>query len=61
MEGMEIRTPFLNKEIISFACNLPKKYKIRSYFDKKENKYILKKILSRYIPAEMVYQKKMGF
>lgn len=61
MNGMEVRTPFLNKEILSFSCNLDKKYKIRSLRNKKENKYILKKVLCRYLGEDLVYKKKMWF
>ncbi len=61
MNSMELRTPFLNKKILDFSCSLPIKYKIRSYRDKKENKYVLKKVLERYLPHELVYFRKMGF
>lgn len=61
MNSMELRTPFLNKIIIDFACSLPIKYKVRSYRNKKENKYILKKVLEKYLPHDLVYTRKMGF
>lgn len=61
MNGMELRTPFLNKKILDFSCSLPISYKIRSYRDKKENKYILKKVLEKYLPKELVYFRKMWF
>ena len=41
INSMELRTPFLNKNILDFACSLPIDYKIKSYHEK-ENKYILK-------------------
>lgn len=61
MTGMEVRTPFLSKEILSFSTNLDTKYKVRSYFSKRENKYVLKKVLEKYLPTSLVYRKKMGF
>lgn len=61
INSMELRTPFLNKNILNFACSLPIDYKIKSYRDKKENKYILKKVLEKYLPTELVYFRKMGF
>lgn len=61
MNSMELRTPFLNKKILDFSCSLPISYKIRSYRDKKENKYVLKKVLEKYLPKELVYFRKMGF
>lgn len=59
--GMEMRSPFLNKDILDYAASLPLTYKLRSYTDPTHNKYILKKILERYLPKEMIYQKKMWF
>lgn len=58
---MELRTPFLNKDIIDFSCNLSNKEKIKSYKDNSLNKYILKKTLEKYLPKDLIYQKKMGF
>jgi asparagine synthase (glutamine-hydrolysing) len=59
--SMEIRAPFLNKKVIDFACSLPIEWKVTSTKDKTNNKYILKKALERFLPAELVYQKKMWF
>jgi asparagine synthase (glutamine-hydrolysing) len=56
---MELRTPFLNKEILDFSCNLEDNYKIKSFTDKKFNKYILKKTLEKYLPKDLIYKKKM--
>lgn len=58
---MELRTPFLNKNILDFATSLDQSYKVRSYRDKKENKYILKKVLEKHLPHELIYLPKMGF
>jgi asparagine synthase (glutamine-hydrolysing) len=58
---MEVRTPFLNLPILEFAANLDLSYKVPSIQHKLTNKYILKKVLERYLPREMVYYKKMGF
>ena len=35
INSMELRTPFLNKNILDFACSLPIDYKIKSYREKK--------------------------
>lgn len=59
--SMEIRSPFLNKDIIHFACSLPIEYKVISTKDKTYNKYILKKALEKFLPKELIYQKKMWF
>lgn len=60
-KSMEIRTPFLNKEMLNFAENLDSKLKVRSFFIKSQNKYILRKILEEFLPKDLAYSKKMGF
>lgn len=55
--GLETRIPFLDKRIIDFAWSLPVNMKI----NKKNKKLILKKILSRYIPNELIERPKQGF
>lgn len=51
--SLESREPLLDNKIIEFSAKLPLKYK--------KNKYILKKILSKYIPIELFERKKTGF
>lgn len=55
--GLEARTPFLNREIFTFSNSLPDRYKI----SRSENKIILKRLMSRYLPKELTNRKKMGF
>lgn len=55
--GIEGRTPFLDKDLVEFACSLPYEYKIRNG----HGKYILKKTMERMLPDEILYRKKMGF
>ncbi len=61
INGMEVRTPFLNRDVINFSCSLPSTEKIVSYTDPTYNKRILKKTLEKYLPNELIYYKKMGF
>jgi asparagine synthase (glutamine-hydrolysing) len=61
INGMEVRSPYLNKPLLEFSANLPLSYKIKSYFFKAENKYILKRYLENYLPKSLIYTKKMGF
>lgn len=61
VNGMEVRTPFLNQDILDFSCNLSSSEKVISYTDKTYNKRILKKTLEKYLPKELIYNKKMGF
>ncbi len=53
----EIRSPFLDREIVEFAFSLPSQFKIHNF----KTKYILKKVAENYLPREIVWQKKSGF
>lgn len=55
--SIEIRSPFLDFNLINAAFSIPSKYKIKNG----EPKYILKKSLERILPHEILYRKKMGF
>lgn len=57
MHGLEVRSPFLDTDLIEFVFNLPYEYKIRDG----EQKYILKDILLEYMPKDFVYRRKQGF
>ncbi len=55
--SVEMRSPFLDLELIKFAINLPNKYKFKFF----QRKYILKKVAENYLPKSIIYRKKMGF
>ena len=55
--GLEVRVPFLDKKIVEFAARIPFEYKIRGL----TSKYILKKTFARYLPKEILKQRKQGF
>jgi len=55
--SLETRAPFLNREVIDFAFSLPLSYKIRNG----ESKWILKRILSKYLPKDLFDRPKQGF
>ncbi|HMG67693.1 MAG TPA: asparagine synthase (glutamine-hydrolyzing) [Chitinophagaceae bacterium] len=55
--GLEGREPFLDQSIIEWAATLPNEYK----YHLGQKKYILKKIVHKYIPKQMMERKKMGF
>ncbi|MFH1187873.1 MAG: asparagine synthase (glutamine-hydrolyzing) [bacterium] len=57
MHGLEVRSPFLDTALIEFVFNLPYEYKVRNG----EQKYILKDILSQYMPADFIHRRKQGF
>ncbi|MEA3222159.1 MAG: asparagine synthase (glutamine-hydrolyzing) [Thermodesulfobacteriota bacterium] len=55
--SLEGRDPFLDHRIVEFALRLPLNLKYRG----KQQKYILKRLLERYIPLGMFKRPKQGF
>lgn len=56
--GREVRLPFLQHELVAFIFSLPPHFKIRQGF----GKWILRKAMERYLPADLVWRKgKVGF
>ncbi|MBU4258708.1 MAG: asparagine synthase (glutamine-hydrolyzing) [Proteobacteria bacterium] len=55
--GLEIRVPLLDHRVVEFTAKLPNDLKFRNG----EGKYLLKKLLSRYVPTELFQRPKMGF
>lgn len=55
--SLEGREPFLDQKIIEWAAQLPSGYK----YHQGQKKYILKRIVHKYIPKEMMERPKMGF
>ena len=55
--SLEVRVPILDHRVVEFSRALPLKYK----FHGSTLKFIMKKLLSRYIPDELVDRPKMGF
>lgn len=55
--SIEGREPFLDHRLVEFAAQLPGCYKIRDG----ETKYILKKLLGRYLPKQLYDLPKRGF
>ena len=55
--GVEIRVPYLDNDLESFARTIPEHFKIRDG----EVKYILKKVAEKYLPDEIIYRPKSGF
>jgi asparagine synthase (glutamine-hydrolysing) len=55
--ALESREPLLDHKIVEFAAKLPISYKYRN----KNRKWIIKKILNRYIPESMLDRPKKGF
>ena len=55
--SLEAREPFLDHKLIEYLAVLPSSYK----YSNGVSKYILKKILSKYLPQEMINRPKKGF
>src|SRR5262249_4921848 len=55
--GLEVREPLLDHKLVEYALALPGRYK----YDGRTTKYMLRKILYKYIPPELVDRPKHGF
>jgi len=55
--ALEGRDPFLDHKVIEFAMKLPDDLKIKG----KDTKYLLRKILYKHVPKELIERPKQGF
>ena len=55
--SLELRSPFLDHDLIEWANSLPAKFKVAG----RESKHILKDIVRSFVPAELIDRPKMGF
>ena len=55
--SLEVRAPFLDKNVVEFVNSLPKSYKQKGF----EGKYILKKLMENKLPNNIIYRPKKGF
>jgi hypothetical protein len=56
----ELRSPFLDLNFINTSIRVPYKYRIGSYRNDRNNKFILKKIYSKYVGEEIAFGPKYG-
>jgi asparagine synthase (glutamine-hydrolysing) len=55
--NLEVRVPFLNREMIELAARMPPEFKLRGF----KRKYILKRALEKVLPHDVIWRKKAGF
>ncbi|PIT04874.1 hypothetical protein TSA1_32105 [Bradyrhizobium nitroreducens] len=55
--GLEARVPLLDHRMVEFAWEIPISLKFRNH----SGKYILRRLLERYVPRELFERPKMGF
>ncbi|MFC6733724.1 asparagine synthase (glutamine-hydrolyzing) [Haladaptatus sp. DYSN1] len=55
--SLEVRSPFLDHELVEFAARIPSKYKFR----RGEKKWILKRAFDDALPDSVINRKKQGF
>lgn len=55
--GLELRSPMLDVNVVEWGLSLPRKYKIRRF----ETKHILKDVARSLVPANLIDRPKMGF
>jgi asparagine synthase (glutamine-hydrolysing) len=56
-EGVEVRVPFLDPDLVDFAARIPDAMKQRG----REGKWIFKKAMEPYLPQEVIDRPKSGF
>ncbi len=55
--ALEVRVPLLDHKLVEWLATLPPELKLKG----REGKYIFKKALEPYLPADILYRPKMGF
>ncbi|MBN2244904.1 MAG: asparagine synthase (glutamine-hydrolyzing), partial [Candidatus Aminicenantes bacterium] len=55
--SLEVRAPFLDYELVEFVMGLASEWKLKGF----TSKYILKKAMANWLPAEVVKRPKKGF
>lgn len=56
-QGIEVRVPYLDKDLVEFSTRLPVEYKLHGT----TTKYILRKLAEKYLPHDVIYRPKTGF
>jgi asparagine synthase (glutamine-hydrolysing) len=57
LQGVEVRTPFLDLDLVDFASKIPNRYRQKRSI----GKWVFKKAMEQYLPNDIIYRKKSGF
>ena len=57
MNSVELRSPYLDIELVNFIKTIPPQYKVKGF----TTKYIFKKSMDSFLPHDIIYKKKQGF
>jgi asparagine synthase (glutamine-hydrolysing) len=57
LASFELRAPFLDHELVELMMTIPSEFKYRHG----KTKYMLKDIMSKYLPKEIIHRRKQGF
>jgi asparagine synthase (glutamine-hydrolysing) len=55
--GLEVRVPYLDREVVEYAQRLPARFKVR----RGERKWLHKRVCQGYLPTDILRRKKRGF
>lgn len=55
--NLEVRAPFLNRELVELSARIPANLKIKGF----KRKYILKKAMESVLPKDLIWRRKAGF
>jgi asparagine synthase (glutamine-hydrolysing) len=55
--GLEVRVPFLDREIVEYVQRLPARFKVRNG----RGKWLHRKVCEKFLPREILKRKKRGF
>ncbi|CCE05627.1 putative Asparagine synthetase (fragment) [Bradyrhizobium sp. STM 3843] len=55
--ALETRVPFLDKDVVEFAAQVPPRMKVREG----RGKWLVRQVLDRHVPAELIDRPKTGF
>ena len=59
--SLESRAPLLDRGLIEYALSLPEIYKVRKVSGKWVSKWVLREVLYKYVPQQLIDRPKMGF